>query len=163
MKLALAALLGCLAITGLAEERALRLDNGETLRYRVVEAADPSARSVALRILGHLAAGEIEQAAELSNEPGRRREVLRDYLARVGEDEFKRVFGEYASPPNRIVEEIAIGRHRLLIWQLAGAGERLAGQYYVEVDGSFLMDDRPSPERSALQRALRERRRERAR
>jgi hypothetical protein len=150
LRLALAALLGCLAVAVLAEDR-----------YRIVEDGERSARPVALRILAHLAAGEIEQAAQLSNEPARRGEVLRDYLARVGEDEFKRVFREYALPPNRIVEEIAIGQHRLLVWRLAGAGAQLAGQYYVEVDGSFLMDDRPGPERSALQRVLRERRRER--
>jgi hypothetical protein len=146
LRLALAALLGALAIGALAEEE-----------YRTVAQAEPSAQPVALRILGHLAAGEIEQAARLSNEPERRREVLRDYLARVGEDEFKRVFSEYTSPPNRMVEEIAIGRHRLLVWRL---GARLAGQYYVDVDGSFLMDERPGPERAALQRVLRERRRE---
>jgi hypothetical protein len=52
------------------------------------------------------------------------------------------------------VAELALGRHRLLVWELAGAGGRIAGQYYVEADGGFLMDDRPSEARSRLQRAL---------
>jgi len=74
--------------------------------------------------------------------------VLRDYRASVGEDEFKRVFAQYLG--NRIVDEIAIGDRRLLIWDLAQASHQLAGQYYVEVEGRFLMDDLPSEERARL-------------
>ncbi len=79
--------------------------------------------------------------------------MLRDYRASVGDDEFKRVFAQYLG--NRIVDEIAIGDRRLLIWDLAEATHHLAGQYYVEVDGRFLMDDAPSEERAKLTRVLR--------
>lgn len=79
--------------------------------------------------------------------------MLRDYRAAVGDAEFRRVFGQYLR--SRIVDEIAIGDRRLLIWDLAEAAQReLAGQYYVEVDGRFLMDDVPSQERAELTRVL---------
>jgi hypothetical protein len=145
------ALLLTLAGAGQAEDRA-------PLPYRLVGPDEPSSRSVAQEILGHLAAGEIDQAARLSNEPGRRSEVLRDYLRSVGEAEFRRVYAEYLRPPNGVVAEIAIGPRRLLVWQL---GERLAGQYYIEADGTFVMDDRPGPERRALQNVLAQQRKER--
>jgi hypothetical protein len=128
--------------------------------YRSIGPDEPSAQPVARQILSHLAAGEIEEAARLSNEPARRSEVLRDYLRSVGEAEFRRVYAEYLQPPNHVAAEIALGRRRLLIWQLGTAGEQLAGQYYIESDGRFLMDDRPGPERATLQRALAERRKQ---
>jgi hypothetical protein len=109
-----------------------------------------------MRILRHLAEGKLEEAAALSNAPQRRFEVLRDYRDAVGEEEFKRVFGRYFAPENRLVAEVALGRHRLLVWDLGEAGNRLAGQYYVEVEGGFLMDDVPSAERSELRRVLEE-------
>jgi hypothetical protein len=130
---------------------------------RVVGPDEPSALPVGQRILGHLAAGEIDEAARLSNEPGRRTEVLRDYLRAVGEAEFRRVFAEYLQPPNRVIAEVAIGPRRLLIWRLESAGDRLAGQYYIEADGRFLIDDRPSPERKVLEKVLAQQRKERRR
>lgn len=144
------ALLLAAAAAAYAEERS----------YRFVGPDEPSALPVARRILAHLAAGEIEEAASLSNEPGRRSEVLRDYLRRVGEPEFRRVYAEYLQPPNHLAAEIALGPRRLLIWQLDTAGAQLAGQYYIESDGRFLMDDRPGPERRALQQVLAERRKQ---
>lgn len=137
-----------------AEERVLD-GKGGSLRYEVLDPGTPesrSARATAGQILRHLSEGSIEKAAELSNAPKRRYEVLRDYHASVGDAEFKRVFAEYLG--SRIVDEIAIGNRRLLIWDLAEAAHQLAGQYYVEVDGRFLLDDVPSKERSALTRVL---------
>jgi hypothetical protein len=128
--------------------------DGASVTYRHVAQGEASAQSVAVQLLTHLAAGEIDEAAQLSNEPARRSEVLRDYLARVGEAEFRRVYAQYLAPQNRVVAEIALGPRRLIIWDLETAGHRLAGQYYIEADGRFLMDDRPGPERLALQRVL---------
>ena len=107
-------------------------------------------------MLRHLADGEIEAAAALSNAPQRRLEVLRDYRDAIGEEAFKRVFGRYFVPENRVVAEVAYGPRRLLVWDLGEAGNRLAGQFYIEVDGRFLMDDVPSEARSQLQRILQE-------
>ena len=121
---------------------------------RVISEKSESAQPVAVAILQHLAAGRIEEAAKLSNEPKERERVLRDYMASVGEDEFKRVYAEYLSHP--VVNEFAIGPRRLVMWQL---GERLAGQYYVQAGETFLMDDRPSEERTALRRVLESHRR----
>ncbi|HSU78129.1 MAG TPA: hypothetical protein VLI89_13705 [Burkholderiales bacterium] len=117
--------------------------------YReVVDAAD-SARPTAERLLQHLAAGEIDDAAALSNAPGERAELLRAYRDRVGESEFRRVFAEYAAKP--AVREFAIGERRLLLWDLAGP---LGAQYFVRSGERFVLDDVPSAERSELRRVL---------
>jgi len=140
-----------------AEERVLELAAGETLRYSVLDATAPSALSAwetAKRLLHYLADGDIEQAALLSNAPRRRYEVLREYQGSVGEDEFRRVFAQYFLPENRLVAEVALDAHRLLVWDLGKAEHRLAGQYYVEVEGRFLMDDVPSEKRAQLRRVL---------
>jgi hypothetical protein len=122
-----------------------------------------SAYPMAQLLLRHLAAGDIEAAARLSNAPRERYEVLRDYRAKVGEEEFKRVFGQFFDPQNRLVAEYALGPRRLLIWDLGEAAHHLAGQYYVEIDGGkFLMDDAPSEERSRLRRVLHDYRRGKA-
>ena len=142
------------AVPAFSQERLLQLPNGEELRYRVITEASESARPVALQILKHLAAGDLEAAAAMSNAPERRLEVLRDFRNTVGEDEFKRLFGRYFAPQNRIVMEAALGKRRLLIWDLGGAGNQLAGQYFVELDGRFVMDDVPNEERTKLQRLL---------
>ncbi len=123
-------------------------------RYRLITDAQESARDSATRLLGLLAEGNIEAAAALSNEPKHRYEVLRDYREAVGEEEFKRVYARYFNPGNRLLAEAAIGRRRLLIWELGEAYQYLAGQFFVEVDGKFLLDDVPSAERAQLQRVL---------
>ena len=138
-----------------AQERELRLPDGQVVRYRLIEDGRDSASGVALQILRHLAAGEIAAASALSNAPQRREEVLRDYLARVGEAEFKRVFARFLEPPNRIVAEVALGSRRLIVWQLDSADGHLAAQYFVETAGQFVIDDVPSAERSHLARILR--------
>ncbi len=143
------------AVLAHGEERVLDLGRGEKLRYEVLDPGDPatrSARPTAGQILRHLTAGNIEDAAALSNVPQRRLEVLRDYRASVGDEEFKRVFAQYLQ--KRIIAEIAIGPRRLIIWELAEASNQLAGQFYVEAEGRFLMDDVPSEARSDLRRVL---------
>jgi hypothetical protein len=139
----------------LGEERVLDLGNGKQLKYEVLDLHDArarSARDTAGQILRHLTTGNIEDAAALSNVPQRRFEVLRDYRTSVGDEEFKRVFAQYLQ--KRIVAEIAIGPRRLIIWELAEASNQLAGQFYVEAEGRFLMDDVPSEARSNLRRVL---------
>ncbi|HEV3010066.1 MAG TPA: hypothetical protein VGX52_13610, partial [Burkholderiales bacterium] len=126
-------------------------------QHRLVEpSAADSARPAAMRVLRHLAEGDIEAAARLSNAPRERLEVLRDYRNRVGEEEFKRLFGRYFSPENRVIAEVAFGARRLLVWDLGEAGNHFAGQFYIALDGRFLMDDVPSPARSELRRVLEE-------
>jgi hypothetical protein len=124
--------------------------------YRLVTNPAESAKESATRLLALLAEGNIEAAAQLSNAPGRRYEVLRDYRAQVGEAEFRRVYARYFAPGNRLVAEAAIGPRRLLIWRLGEAGGQLAGQYFVEQGGAFVLDDMPNAERRKLERVLRE-------
>lgn len=119
----------------------------------VAPSAPDSARGTALTVLKHLAEGDLEQAAALSNAPKRRFEVLRDYRDSIGEDQFKRRFGEFLAPDNRLIAEVAIGPRRLLVWELGDS--QLAGQFYIEAEGKFLMDDVPSRERDELRRVLR--------
>jgi len=123
---------------------------------RLIEPSAPdSARGTAITVLKHLAEGDLEQAAALSNAPAQRLELLRGYRDIVGEDEFRRLFGRLLSPDNRLIAEVAIGPRRLLVWELADANRQLAGQFYIEVDGKFLMDDVPGRERAELREVLR--------
>jgi hypothetical protein len=125
------------------------------IRYRVLAPGSAeSAADTARRMLELLAEGKLDEAAAMSNAPQRRRQVLDDYLKRVGDAEFKRIFAHYASPPNRLVAEVAIGDRRLLVWQLAGAGQVLAGQYFVHDGERFVLDDVPNAERAQLGRVL---------
>ncbi|TAK87909.1 MAG: hypothetical protein EPO20_00245 [Betaproteobacteria bacterium] len=142
------------SVSAFAEDRTLQLPNGEEIHYRVITEPAESARETAKQLLKHLAAGDIQGAAALSNAPMRRYEVLRDYRNQVGEEEFKRVYAQYQSPANRLFLEAAIGRRHLLVWDLGEAGNHLAGQYYVEVDGKFLLDDESNEERAQLARLL---------
>jgi hypothetical protein len=151
LKRAVAAAIACLAFAACVHDPGSALPEPE---YRLVEDPAESAKPVALRILRHLAAGEIEQAAQLSNAPRQRHEVLSDFQARVGEEEFKRVYGEFLSPENRVIAEVALGPRRLLVWQLHTANDRVIGQYYVLVDGRFVMDDERTRARAELARVL---------
>ena len=113
-----------------------------------------SARAAALQLLQHLAEGNLEAAAAMSNAPQRRLEVLRAYRDKVGEEEFRRVYARYFAPENRLIAELAIGPRRLLVWELGDAGEHISGQVYVESGGKFLLDDVPSRERTELRALL---------
>lgn len=139
-----------------AEERVLQVPGGREVRYVVLDKSTrlPSAFSTASRILTYLASGQLDEAAKLSNAPERRREVFQDYRKQVGDEEFRRVYARYLDPRNRVTAEIAMGQHRLLVWTLGEAGESIVGQYYVQVDGRFVMDDVPSETRRDLSRVL---------
>ena len=147
--------------------RALELDAGGRVAYTLRthpadahlarpagELAPNSALNTAKLLNLHLSSGDIEEAALLSNAPRRRFEVLREYRDAVGEEEFKRVFAQYFYPENRLLAEIAIGNHRLLIWNLKDGGSRIAGQYFVEIEGRYLVDDVPNDTRTSLRWVL---------
>jgi len=149
------------------ETRTLDLAGGGSVSYTLrtfpadAHVARPPAELVptsaldAARLLNlHLSAGDIVEAALLSNAPRRRFEVLRDYRETVGADEFKRVFAQYLDPKNRLLAEIAIGQRRLLVWDLKEGANRIAGQYFVEIDGRYLVDDVPNDERTSLRWVL---------
>lgn len=152
------------------ETRTLEIEGGGLVTYTLrkhppdahvvrpaAELAPTSALDAAKLLNLHLSTGDIEEAALLSNSPRRRFEVLLDYRQSVGEDEFKRVFTQYFFPENRLLAEIGIGSHRLLIWQLkdgAPQSSQLAGQYFVEVEGRYLIDDVPNATRANLRRVL---------
>jgi hypothetical protein len=167
----LAALFIATAAQGQTEEaRTLNLDGGARVTYtlrtypadvhlveRAAALAPTSALNTAKLLNLHLSAGDVEEAALLSNAPRRRFEVLRDYRESIGEEEFKRVFARYFLPENRLLAEIVIDRHQLLIWELKNGAAQppvLAGQFFVEVDGRYLMDDVPSGERNRLREVL---------
>lgn len=149
------------------EARTLAVEGGASVAYTLrklpadahlsrpaKELAPASALDTAKLLNLHLAAGDLEEAAMLSNSPRRRFEVLRDYRESVGEDEFKRVFAQYFAPANRLMAEIAIDKHRLLVWDLREGAARIAGQFFVEVDGKYLVDDVPNDVRTQLRWVL---------
>lgn len=149
------------------EARTLAIEGGASVAYTLrkhpadahlarpaKELAPTSALDTAKLINLHLAAGDIEEAAMLSNSPRRRFEVLREYRESVGEDEFKRVFAQYLAPANQLIAEIAIDKHRLLVWDLREGATRIAGQFFVEVEGKVLIDDVPNDVRTQLRWVL---------
>lgn len=168
--LAAAAFAAANAAAADGEPRVLQLEDGRRIEYVLYRhAPDAHARAPAAvlapdsalnaaRLLGlHLSTGELEEAAALSNAPRRRFEVLAEYRRDVGEEEFKRVFAQYLDPANRLLAEIAIGKHRLLVWELRAAGATpapLAALYFVEVEGKYLLDDVPGETRALLRRLL---------
>jgi hypothetical protein len=146
-------------------ERSMDLD-GETLRYSirafppgaqlVDPAAEPeptSALNTAKLLSIYLTAGKVEEAALLSTAPRRRFEILHDYRSSVGDEDFKQVYTQYFLPQNRLVAEVMMGPHSLLVWRLRD-NDLYVGQYYVQVEGKVLMDDAPSIERFRLRRIL---------
>src|SRR3970040_198316 len=151
------------------ESRSLELEDGGRVSYTLrthppgahtlrpsADLAPGSALDAPKLLNLHLSTGDIEEAAVLSNSPRRRFEVLRDYRESVGAEEFKRVFAQYFHPENRLLAEIAVDRHRLLIWELkSGASSSfLAGQFFVEVEGRYLIDDVPNDARTSLRWVL---------
>jgi hypothetical protein len=169
--LAVALVAGCFFAPALRAQteatRTLELTGGGTVSYTLrtfpadahlarpsAELAPTSALDTARLLNLHLSAGDILEAAVLSNAPRRRFEVLRDYRESVGAEEFKKVFAQYLAPQNRLLAEIAIGRHRLLIWDLKEGANRIAGQYFVEIDGRYLVDDVPNDVRTSLRWVL---------
>jgi hypothetical protein len=101
----------------------------------------------------YLTAGEVEEAALLSNSPRRRFEELSSFKEAHGDKEFKRVFAEYYAPENQLFAEIVIGPHSLLIWDQKRE-RRLAGQFFVDVNGRYFVDDVPSDTRTRLRWVL---------
>jgi hypothetical protein len=149
-----------------AETRTLELEGGGSVTYSLYthpadahlarptgELAPSSALDAAKLLNLHLSAGDIEEAALLSNSPRRRFEVLRDYRESVGVEEFKTIFAQYLNPDSRLLAEIAIDKHRLLIWDLKGPAG-IAGQYFVEIDGRYLVADVPNDKRNSLRSVL---------
>ena len=149
------------------EARTLEVSGGASIGYTLrthpadahlarpaAELAPTSALDTAKLLNLHLASGDILEAAVLSNSPRRRFEVLREYHESVGAEEFKKVFSQYLSPQNRLIAEIAIGRHRLLIWDIQEGATRIAGQYFVEIEGRYLVDDVPNDTRTSLRWVL---------
>jgi hypothetical protein len=140
--------------------------NGQALQFEVrsypadAKAIDPAVQlepvtplDTAKLLHRFLTAGKIEDAALLSNAPRRRFEVFRDYQASVGEDGFREVFTEYFKPANRLLAEILMGPHSLLVWQLSERS-RYVGQYYVKVEDKVLLDDVPNETRARLRQVL---------
>ena len=140
--------------------------DGETLHYSIrafppdAQKVDPAAElepttalNTAKLLSLHLTAGKVEDAAMLSTAPRRRFEVLRDYQGAVGDEDFKQVYSQYFQPQNRLVAEVLMGPHSLLVWHLR-ENDRYAGQYYVQVEGKVFMDDMPSIERFRLRQIL---------
>lgn len=136
-------------------EYTLRTHPAEAHRVKPATVLAPTTALDAARLLNlHLSTGDIEEAALLSNSPRRRFEVLQDYRRTIGDDEFRRVFAEYFDPKNKLLGEIVIGPHSLLVWNQT-ATKTIAGQFFVRMDdGRYLVDDIPNTTRTSLRQVL---------
>ena len=148
------------------EQRTLELENGEQVRYLVrTHPADAhlfdanavltpdSALNTAKMVTRYLSEGRVEDASLLSNSPKARYARLRESFEGWKETDYQRAFGRYFAPDNRIVAEIAIDGHRLLIWYLKDT-DHLAAFFLMDVEGRLLMDDVPNATRAHLRRVL---------
>lgn len=170
----LAGMLFALAAQAQTEEtRTLAREDGTSVTYTLrsyppnAHLLQPDTRPVptsalesAKLIILHLSDGDIEQAALLSNAPRRRYEELANFKKTYGDDEFKRVFAAYFDPNNSVAAEIVVDNRSLLIWKLTSAPKpgtpsfHYAGQFFVEVDGAYLIDDVPNDQRARLRWVL---------
>lgn len=162
----LAALVACTPVAWADEQRVLELENGDRVGYalrihpegaHLFDASAPLAPTSALNtaklLTRHLAEGRIEDAALLSNAPKARFERLRESFEGWSDGDFKRTYGRYFAPENRIVGEVSIDAHRLVMWYLRDT-DHLTGFFLVEIDGKTLLDDVPNRTRSTLHRVL---------
>jgi len=155
------------------EARTLAVDGGASVAYKLRRYPPEAARAADAKVLApksaldtakllnlHLSAGDIEEAALLSNSPRRRYEELANFKKTYGDDEFKRVFAEYFDAKNNLVAEIVIDNRSLLVWRLSVPQKSgpptpyYAGQYFVDVDGRFFVDDVPNDVRTQLRWVL---------
>ena len=148
------------------EQRTLELEDGGRVSYALLlypanahlmdgnAALQPSsALNTAKLVTRYLSEGRIEDASLLSNAPKARYARLRESFEGWSEADFKHAYGRYFDPENRIVGEIAIDSHRLLIWHLQDT-DYLAAFFLVEIEGRLLIDDVPNETRANLRRVL---------
>ena len=154
------------APAGAEEHRVLELENGERIRYVLsTHAADAhlldtgavlqprSALDTAKLVTRYLAEGRVEDASLLSNAPKARYARLRESFEGWSDADFQRAYGRYFDAENRIVAEVAIDGHRLLIWHLRDT-DYLAAFFLVDIEGRLLIDDVPNETRANLRRVL---------
>ena len=162
----LAALIACAPLARADEQRVLELENGDRVGYALrmhpgdahlfdasAQLAPTSALNTAKLLTRYLAEGRVEDAALLSNAPKARFERLRESFEGWSDSDFKRTYGRYFAPENRIVGEVSIDAHRLVMWYLRDT-DHLTGFFFVEIDGNLLLDDVPNQTRSSLHRVL---------
>jgi len=167
VSLFLLALVFCCAPLALADEqRLLDLENGERVGYALrvhpadahlldarAELGPSSALNTAKLLTRYLSEGRLEEASLLSNSPKARYARLRESFEGWKEADFRRAYGRYFAPENRIVGEVMIDGHRLLMWHLKDT-DHLAAFFLVEIEGRLLLDDVPNRTRSSLRRVL---------
>ena len=162
----LALLFACAPGARADEQRVLDLGNGERVGYAFrVYAADAhlldartelgpsSALNTAKLVTRYLSEGRIEDASLLSNSPKARYARLRESFEGWSEGDFRRAYGRYFAAENRIVGEVSIDGHRLLMWHLKDT-DHVAAFFLVEIEGRVLLDDMPNQTRSSLRRVL---------
>jgi hypothetical protein len=160
-------LLACACVRASAQEqRTLEFENGDRVSYALSlhpanahlldadAALEPrTALNTAKLVTRYLAEGRIEDASLLSNAPKARYARLRESFEGWSEADFRRAYGRYFELENRIVGEVSIDSHRLLIWYLRDT-DYLAAFFLVELEGRLLIDDVPNETRANLRRVL---------
>ncbi len=109
-----------------------------------------SALGCAQQLYAHLAAGDLDKAATLSDDPAASKAIWARMLGRLGPDEFKKTYAAYLGPSGlelRFV--ISINTHVMLIVRNPEAGMD-AAQFYASAGGVFHVEETKSPEREKL-------------
>lgn len=148
--------------------------NGESIEFtaRLYKPEIPVARDEArmnqespvntsLLFYRRMAEGDAQGAAQLSNASDLVGPLYLDLKTVKGDDEFKKMWGDYFLGKNKYIGQFEIGAYRLLLLALdttividdkgtKKALKETAAQFYQLVDGKYLMDDQHSEERRRL-------------
>jgi hypothetical protein len=96
-----------------------------------------------------LAAGDIDGAAVLSNDPEKTRTKYTRQMDRTGQDEFKKMFAAYFSGSAKVRYCFSLGDHSMIIVRSNEMGMDIA-QFYVKAGKQFLVEEKESKERDQL-------------
>jgi hypothetical protein len=102
-----------------------------------------SALNSSLSYFSFLASERIEDASKLSNVPATTKQKQEKYLARIGKEEFAKMYADYFSGNAVLKYELVYGKNRVLILHDKGLDADMA-QFYVEADGKFWIDESQS-------------------
>jgi hypothetical protein len=113
--------------------------------------SDNGAVNASLQLYRALGTADISTAAAMSNDRERTYAKYERYVERLGMAEFKKMFLSYFVGGASYTHELVIGEHHMLLVE-DPADDTIAAQFYVRVEGKYLIDEKPGPERDQLGR-----------
>jgi hypothetical protein len=111
-----------------------------------------TALGCAQQLYAHLATGDIEKAASLSDDPAASKANYARLLDRLGPEAFQKTFAAYLGPAGLELRMVlSVGTHSMLIVRNPEMGMD-AAQFYASSGGVFHVEDQKSREREQLGR-----------